>query len=195
MRRHTLLFVIGLSFMSTSMLAGQARAQNASAHPENAMGNATAQSTTANAAATTPHNPTTTTPATPAPPAKKVWTNEDMGAVHKDPAISTFSSKPNKPANSKPVAAKPKSKSAGQYQAQIANLQAKLPPLDQQISELQAGLNGETVNSTRHYNGVKPDDWRDQLARLQKQRDAITAQISVLQDQARHNGVPDNQIP
>jgi hypothetical protein len=181
--------------MSTSVLAGQARAQNASAQPANAPGNAPAQSTTANAPATTPQNATTTTPATPAPPAKKVWTDEDMGAVHRDPAISTFSSKPNKPATTKPVAAKPSTKNTAQFQAQIANLQAKLPPLDQQISELQAGLNGETVNSTRHYNGVKPDDWRDQLARLQKQRDGIAAQISVLQDEARHNGVPDNQIP
>lgn len=192
MRRHTLLFVIGLSFMSTSILAGQARAQNSSAQPANATGNAPAQSTTANTAATTPQNATATTPAQ---AAKKVWTDEDMGAVHKDPAISTFSSKGNKPVNTKAVAAKPGTKNAAQFQAQIANLQAKLPPLDQQISELQAGLNGETVNSTRHYNGVKPDDWRDQLARLQKQRDAIAAQISVLQDEARHNGVPDNQIP
>ena len=182
MSRHTPLFVIGLAFMSASMLAGVARAQNASAQPENAT-------------AATPQNATTTTPGTPAPAAKKVWTNEDMGAVHKDPAISTFSSKPNKPANTKSAAAKPNAKNAGQYQNQINGLQAKLPPLDAQISELQAGLNGETVNSTRHYNGVKLDDWRDQLARLQKQRDGIAAQISVLQDEARHDGVPDNQIP
>ncbi|MFZ0642846.1 MAG: hypothetical protein WAN72_24510 [Candidatus Acidiferrales bacterium] len=194
MRRHTLLFVIGLSFMSTSILAGHARAQNASPQADNATGRTTAQSTTPNAT-TTAQNATAATPATPTVPAKKVWTNEDMGAVHKDPAISTFSNKPNKPATTKPVAAKPNTKNAAQFQAQIANLQAKLPPLDQQISELQAGLNGETVNSTRHYNGVKLDDWRDQLARLQKQRDGIAAQISALQDEARHNGVPDNQIP
>ena len=181
MSRHTRLFVAGMAFVSASVFGGAARAQNAPAEPASATGSAPAQSTMA--------------PATPATPAKKVWTNEDMGAVHRDPAISTFSSGPNKPANGKPVAAKSNSKSPGQYQAQIANLQAKLPPLDQQIAELQAGLNGETVNSTRHYNGVKLDDWRDQLARLQKQRDDIAARISVLQDEARHNGVPDNQIP
>jgi hypothetical protein len=60
---------------------------------------------------------------------------------------------------------------------------------------LQAGLNGATVNETRHYGGVKLDDWHDQLARLQKQREDIAAQISAMQDEARHNGVPDNQIP
>jgi hypothetical protein len=195
MSRHTLLFVVGLAFMNASMLAGAASAQNATAQSGDAAGSASAQSTTANSAVTTPQNASTTTPGTSAPPAKKVWTNEDMGAVHKDPAISTFSSKPNKPADTKAPAAKANTKSSGQYQSQIANLQAKLPPLDQQIAELQAGLNGETVNSTRHYNGVKLDDWRDQLARLQKQRDGIAAQISALQDEARHNGVPDNQIP
>jgi uncharacterized protein YukE len=193
MSRYILLSAIGLAFMNASVLAGAAGAQNAAVQPGNAAGSASAQSATANAATT--QNATTATPATPAPPAKKVWTNEDMGAVHKDPAISTFSSKPNKPANTKPVAAKPNTKSAGQYQAQITSLQAKLPPLDEQISELQAGLNGATVNETRHYSGTKLDDWRDQLARLQKQRDGIAAQISALQDEARHNGVPDNQIP
>ncbi|MFZ3332952.1 MAG: hypothetical protein WA197_20110 [Candidatus Acidiferrales bacterium] len=195
MRRHTLSFIAGMAFVSASVLGGAARAQNATAQPASAKGTAPAQSITAPTTTATAQNATTTSPATPATPTKKVWTNEDMGAVHRDAAISTFSSKPNKPANGKTVAAKPNPKSPGQYQGQIANLQAKLPPLDQQIAELQAGLNGETVNSTRPYNGVKLDDWRDQLARLQKQRDDIATRISALQDEARHNGVPDNQIP
>jgi hypothetical protein len=42
---------------------------------------------------------------------------------------------------------------------------------------------------------VRPDDWRDQLARLQKQRDDIVAKISALIDEARHNGVPANALP
>jgi uncharacterized protein YukE len=193
MSRHTRLFVAGMAFVSASAFGGAARAQNAPAQPASATGSAPAQSTTPGTSA--PQTATTAAPSAPVTPAKKVWTNEDMGAVHKDPAISTFSSKPNKPANTKPVAAKPTTKSAGQYQAQITNLQAKLPPLDEQISELQAGLNGATVNETRHYSGTKLDDWRDQLARLQKQRDDIAARISALQDEARHNGVPDNQIP
>ncbi len=180
--------------MSVTVLGGAARAQNAPAQPASVTDAVPAQSTTA-PPASAPQTTTTATRSTAATPTKKVWTNEDMGAVHRDAAISTFSSKPNKPANGKPVAAKTNPKSPGQYQGQIANLQAKLPPLDQQIAELQAGLNGETVNSTRHYSGVKLDDWRDQLARLQKQRDDIAARISALQDEARHNGVPDNQIP
>jgi uncharacterized protein YukE len=189
MNRQTLLLVAAWALMEGSFLAGAAGAQSGSAQPANATSNAGTQSTAAGAR-------TGTVPATaPSTPAKKVWTDEDMSAVHTNSAISTFSGAANKPANGKPVAAKPSPKSPKQYQTQIANLQAKLPPLDEQISQLQAGLNGATVNETRHYSGTKLDDWRDQLARLQKQRDDIAAQINALQDEARHNGVPDNQIP
>lgn len=186
MNRRMLTFVAVLAVMEISLLTGVARAQNGSAQPANANSNTAAQSTAADNATGT--NPTAT-------PAKKVWTNEDMGAIHSNSAISTFSSGAHRPANAKPAPAKPSAKNAKQYQDQIAKLQAKLPPLDQQISVLQAGLNGATVNETRHYGGVKLDDWRDQLARLQKQREDIAAQISAMQDEARHNGIPDNQIP
>ncbi len=74
-------------------------------------------------------------------------------------------------------------------------MQEKLPPLDEQISQLQAALNGGSVNSTRHVGGAKIDDWHDELVRLQKQREDITTRISALQDEARRNGVPPNQIP
>ena len=183
MKRPALIFVAALALLDTSLLAGVARAQNNSAPPANSASSSPAQSTAA------------ATSTAPTVPAKKVWTNEDMGTVHSNSAISTFSGGTNKPANAKPAAAKPGSKNPKQYQDQITKLQAKLPPLDDQIATLQAGLNGATVNETRHYNGVKLDDWRDQLARLQKQREDIATQISALQDEARHNGVPDNQIP
>lgn len=190
MNRRTLVLAAVLTLTAANLLTGVARAQNGSAQPANAPGSAPAQSTAAN---TSTGSSSTANPAT---PSKKVWTNEDMGAIHSNSAISTFSSGANKPANAKlPATAKPSSKSTKQYQDQITKLQAKLPPLDEQISVLQAGLNGATINETRHYGGVKLDDWRDQLARLQKQREDIAEQISAMQDEARHNGVPDNQIP
>ncbi len=101
----------------------------------------------------------------------------------------------SKPANGKPAANAKGSKDPKQYQTQITRLQEKLPPLDEQISQLQAALNGNTVNSTRHVGGAKIDDWHDELVRLQKQREDIAAKISALQDEARRNGVPPNQIP
>lgn len=197
MNRRTLLFVPVLALATTVFLPGLARAQGTSAGQTAPAGDAAAPApatpagtaTAANGSATT-STTTTTAPA----PAKKVWTNEDMREVHRHDAISTFSATNNKPANGKPAGTAKANKDAKQYQDQILRLQAKLPPLDAQISELQATLNGDTVNSTRHI-GAKIDDWRDELARLQTQREDITTKISALQDEARRNGVPANQIP
>ena len=86
-----------------------------------------------------------------------------MGDVHKNSVISTFSGTNGKPGSAKPAGAAKGNKDAKQYQDQILKLQAKLPPLDEQISELQATLNGATVNSTRHYSGTKIDDWHEEL--------------------------------
>jgi len=138
-------------------------------------------------------SPTQSSSPTPAPPApaKKVWTNDD---IHSGAPSSPDSNvKPagtlNKP---KPNA---KGKDAGWYRTQISKLQAQIPPLDEKISQLQAALNGQTVTSTRQYGGARPDDWRDELLRFQKQRDDIDAKIAALEDQARHDGVPENELP
>ena len=132
----------------------------------------------------------------PAQPEKKVWTNEDVGDLHSHSVISTFNAPNSKPAKN---AAKPapnsKAKSATWYQQQIKRLQDQLPPIDQKISDLQTVLNGGQVNEVRHYGGNKIDDWHDELARLQAQRDDINAKIAALQDQARHDGVSPNDIP
>jgi hypothetical protein len=129
-------------------------------------------------------------PAAPAP-AKKVWTNDDM-----------HSAKPTSPdSNAKPAGtankAKPntKGKDASWYRAQITKLQSQIPELDEKISQLQAALNGQTVNSVRLYGGTKPDDWHDELSRYQKQRDDIDTKIAALEDQARHDGVPESELP
>jgi chaperonin cofactor prefoldin len=188
MNRRTLVSVAVFALAGAAFVPGLARAQGSTPAPQ-----ATEQNTT------TPTTAVTTTSATTAStttaPAKKVWTNEDMGDVHKNSVISTFSGTNGKPGNAKPAANPKGPKDAKGYVDQIKKLQDKLPPLDEQISQLQAALNGDTVNSTRHYGGQKIDDWHDELARLQKQREDIATKISALQDQARRNGVPENQIP
>jgi hypothetical protein len=143
-------------------------------------------------------NPSQTTApdSAPAPAAtKRVWTNDDIGDLHRNSTISTFSETANKPskANDKPVAAK--SADAKRYQDQITTLQAKIPPLDDKIAQLQAVLSGNTVKETRTVGGAHIDDWHEELVKLQKQRDDIETRISSLQDEARHKGVPENQIP
>lgn len=137
------------------------------------------------------------TSAAPAQPAKKVWTNEDVGDLHAHSVISTFTApnaKPTKTAAAKP-APNSKAKSATWYRNQITKLQDQLPPIDQKISDLQTVINGGQVNEVRHYGGNKIDDWHDELARLQAQRDDINSKIAALQDQARHDGVSSNDIP
>lgn len=191
MNRRMLVFVTALALATTIFMPGLARAQGTSAGQTAPAGDAPAQTNSAAPANATSSVTTTTSPV----PAKKVWTNEDMGAVHKSSAISTFSATNNKPANGKAATTAKSGKDAKQYQNEIIRLRQKLPPLDEQITQLQAVLNGDTVNSTRHVGGAKIDDWRDELIRAQKQREDIVAKISALQDEARRNGVPENQIP
>jgi hypothetical protein len=188
MNRRTLVSIAALALMTAVLVPRPARAQgNSSSQTGDAAAPAQANSTG------TPNATASTTTAT--APAKKVWTDEDMRSVHNSDAISTFSRAGSKPVNGKPAANTKGNKDAKQYQTQIIRLQEKLPPLDEQISQLQAALNGDTVNSTRHVGGTKIDDWHDELVRLQKQREDIATKISALQDEARRNGVPENQIP
>lgn len=136
----------------------------------------------------------------PALPAKKVWTNEDMGDLRSGSSISTFQ---NKNGNQNRAARKPapsaKNGNANWYRAQITKLQGQIPPLDAKIAQLQSAIAGHSINdpktSSRPYGGVKPGDWQMQMNQYQQNRDALLAKISVLQDQARHAGVPDNDIP
>jgi uncharacterized protein YukE len=191
MNRRMLLFVAGLAVAAAIFVPRVARAQGSSAAGQTAApAAAPAQATTSATASANGTSSATTAPA----PAKKVWTNEDMSEVHKNSVISTFSATSSKPGNAK-AAGNAKGGNAKQYQDQITKLQAKLPPLDEQIAELQATLNGTAVNSTRHYSGTKIDDWHEELLQLQKQRDDVSAKIGALQDEARRNGVPANQIP
>jgi hypothetical protein len=136
-----------------------------------------------------------TTSAPAQPPAKKVWTNDDVRGLRQDSVISTFTQPKPKPANNGAKPANPKGKQAQWYQNRIAGLQAKLPPIDDQIAELQAALSGQAVNEVRKWGGNKPDDWGVELANLRKKHDDIEAQIATLKDQARHDGVPPSALP
>jgi predicted nucleic acid-binding Zn-ribbon protein len=137
------------------------------------------------------------TPAQPgaAQPTAKVWTNDDVSSLRSDEPISTATKKNVKGAGSKPAAAAAKSKSAAPYREQINRLEAQIPPIDNQISDLQAALAGQTSNAPRKFIGVRPDDWQAELDQLQKKRGNIEDQIQAVRDQARHNGVPANALP
>lgn len=130
------------------------------------------------------------------PPAKKVWTNDDLGGLRETSSVSTVGNAKPAPRKSAPASvSSAHAKDARSYQTQIARLQAQIPPLDQKINELQSALSGNIVTEDRHFGGVRPDDWKDEVARYQKQREDIQATIAVLEDEARHHGAPANQIP
>jgi hypothetical protein len=136
-------------------------------------------------------------PPAPQPMPKKVWTNEEMSSLDPHSGVSTVGNAKAATSGARP---RPTSKSHDPrwYQDQISKLQAKIPPLDKQIAELQAALAGKPTGDAKQSarpRGVKADDWATELADLQKKRDDTLAQISALQDQARHAGVAPNVLP
>jgi hypothetical protein len=150
------------------------------------------------AAPPTGQNPGTSglagTPA--APTSKKVWTNDDVAGLRGDSVISTVGD-PNAKPGDKPAHAG-KTTDARPYQAQIAKLEARIPPLDSQIAQLQSAIDGKPTGdakSSQRPRGVKADDWSVEMQELQKKRDGILDRISALKDQARHQGVPANALP
>jgi hypothetical protein len=134
------------------------------------------------------------TSANSAAPATRVWTNDDLSGLHNSATLSTVGTNAKHPNGSGEAPLKSKAANSN-YKAQIAKLEAQLPPIDSQIADLQAALSGNSVNTDRKYTGVKPDDWRLQLAQLEKKHDDIEIQIQALIDQARHAGVPANTLP
>jgi hypothetical protein len=153
----------------------------------------------ASPSSTSASSPSTSAPGEPTP-AKRVWTNDELGGAHNQPGASASQPARNANANSRQkTPAGPKARGDAQwYHDEIADLQAKLPPLDAQIAQLQAAIDGEPTGdaktSTRPHS-VKAGDWRQQQADLQKQRDNIAAKINALQDEARHVGIPPNALP
>ena len=146
---------------------------------------------------------TTSAPAqTPAPaqsqpqtPQKKVWTNDNLSGSHSQPNDTSGSAQQNSNSSSTAPAKAKSKKDAKWYHDQIAKLQAQIPPLDKTMAELQAALDGKTLNEPLHYGGNRIGDWKEQLQRLQTKRQDTLDKIASLEDEARHNGVPANEIP
>jgi hypothetical protein len=135
----------------------------------------------------------TPAPAQSQPPQKKVWTNDNVGGSHSQQNDASAHAQQN---STSTAPAKPKSKKDPKwYHDQIAKLQAQIPPLDKTIAELQAALDGKTLNEPLHYGGNRIGDWKEQVQQLQTKRQDTLDKITALEDEARHNGVPTNEIP
>ena len=130
------------------------------------------------------------------PAAKKVWTNDDVGDLRANSAISTSSRPHASGFRANGTAAN--GRAAKPYREQIAKLKAKIPPIDAQIAKLQAAIDGVPTGDGRTSSrpmGVKSDDWHLDLQDLQSKREDILDQIATLEDNARHAGVQPNTLP
>ena len=96
-------------------------------------------------APTTGQNPAAD-PSTPQTSEKKVWTNEDLSALDTREGISTIG-RTTENATKRVVPSK--SHDPKWYQDQIVKLQAKIPPLDSQIADLQAALGGKPTGDAK----------------------------------------------
>lgn len=131
-------------------------------------------------------------------PATKVWTNDDVSTLPMSATGSTTVTSSSKPAKPAPKPAPSKGKSLQWYRQQINMLQAQIPPLDSQIADLQSALDGKPTGDgkvSQRPRAVKEDDWSVELAQLRTKRDGILSKIEDLRDEARHNGIPDRQLP
>lgn len=146
-----------------------------------------------NAAAGSESGPAT---AAAVPPAKKVWTNDDVGDLRADSTISTVGASSTKATGKS--AASAKEKNPQPYQAQITRLEGQIPALDKQIAELQDAINGKPTGdakSSQRPRNVQADDWNVQMQALQKKKQDILDHVAALKDEARHQGVAPNTLP
>ncbi len=179
--RHRLLLAATVCFCA---------AVTTTAGPQNGSSESSAQTPGQPAAGTAAQASATDAPAR----AKKVWTNEDVPALRGGDPISTFHARSGEQV-AKPA---PVSKNSKALQARIAQLEAQIPPLDEQIGDLQSAIDGKPTGdgkTSQRPRGVKADDWGVELQELQQKRQSIVDQIAALKDQARHQGVAPNTLP
>lgn len=140
----------------------------------------------------------------PAPPAKKVWTNDDVDALREhggtgvsvvggaapaaDGAPANGANTPGTRANQPPL---PKEKDPAWYKKQLAPLYAKRDALDTEIANAEAAVSGDTrgsatVDITASGAAATP---QDQLKQLRDQQQQVENLIDALEDMARHNGL------
>ena len=125
-------------------------------------------------------------------PAKKVWTNEDLGthtAVAPKPAPRGNAHPPRSNANAQ------KAPRANWYRQQIAKFNAQIATIDDQIAKYQSALRGEIQPATglQEYH-IRRANWQTEIDKLQKQRDDLQTKIAGLVDAARHEGIESGQL-
>jgi hypothetical protein len=126
------------------------------------------------------------------PAAKKVWTNDDMGNL----TGPTYDAKPNR--GSRQNSYRPQSSSGSPngayYRNQINSLKSKIDDIDRKLDNYEALTHGEAPGQGEKQTGVRISDSRADVQDLIAQKQKLLAQISELEDQARHAGVEPGQL-
>jgi len=160
------------------------RAQNTGQQPAPAPASAPA------AGAATPSGDSK--PPAKAPAAKKVWTNDDMGNL----TGPTYDAKPNR--GSRQNSYRPQNYSGSPngdyYRNQINSLKAKIADIDRKLDNYEALAHGEAPGQGEKQTGVRIADSRADIQALAAQKQKLQAQISEVEDQARHAGVEPGQL-
>jgi hypothetical protein len=127
-----------------------------------------------------------------APASKKVWTDDDMGSLTGPP----YDSKSN--AGSRRNSYRPQSPAGSPngdyYRNQINSLKSKIADIDRKLDNYEALAHGEAAGQSEKVTGVRISDSRADIQALVAQRQKLQAQISDIEDQARHAGVEPGQL-
>ena len=119
----------------------------------------------------------------------KVWTNEEVGALHNQNSISVVGQKPSTKKVSAASGTNSQEKNPAWYQKQLAPLREDIEKIGPQIARLQAFLNGENVSDTPTMHRQLVPSPSEQLKQLEAKRTADQVKIDDLLDRARKNGV------
>jgi hypothetical protein len=145
-----------------------------------------------------PDTPSALTAQTTTQSSSKVWTNDNIGSAG-DGLTPSPAAPGNKPVNaSRPKPVSMRGRNAKWYGDQIAALEARIPPIDAQIVELQSALDGKATGdgkTSQRPRYAKIDQWPAELKELQGRRQTIVEKIDGLRDEARHNGISTNTLP
>jgi hypothetical protein len=126
---------------------------------------------------------------------KKVWTNDNLGAVSASPISQLGNAQ--EPASSKGAAAKPASSGElAAFRKQLAALQTQLAGVEKQISDLQNFSKGQASGASgmQLHKGYSTEPIDDQLRKLQGKRRSLAAQLDAVLDAARKRGVEPGQL-
>jgi hypothetical protein len=127
--------------------------------------------------------------------AKKVWTNDNLGAVSASPISQVGDAKDN--SSGKKAAAKPAtSQEVAAFRKQLASLQIQLASVEKQVADLTNFSKGETsgANGFQLHKRYTTEPIDAQVRKLEEKRKLLAAQMDTVLDAARKHGIEPGQL-